>query len=80
MKNAGKCVVICGFLGLILAMVLVSGCSVQPTKLIRITEYAAESPLTSAATVGGCSVESTEESPVVFMSYEGNKCRMEYGQ
>lgn len=64
---------------LILA-VFITGCSVQPTKIIRITEYAAESPITSAATMGGCSVESSEESPIVSILYEGDKCQVSYGQ
>ena len=79
MPRIDATVLVFGLISLILVFFL-TGCSVQPTKIIRITEYAAESPLTSAATVGGCSVESTEESPVVSMRYEGDKCQVEYGQ
>ena len=78
-KVASGCVVICGILGIIAALFL-SGCTAVDTKVIRITEYAAESPLMSSATVGGCSIETSDEPPAVSVEYEGDKCNMSYGE
>ena len=55
------------------AVTELTGCA-KPENMIRVSEYAAETRYVGDSTVGGCTLESTENVPLGKVVYAGDKC------
>lgn len=77
MLKADNLVICCWVVWVVISLMALSGCS---THTITITEYSAESPLFTSATVGGCTIDADEEVVPgdLTVSYQGEKCTVEY--